>query len=95
MKGTPFAMPYLNAPGAKGAKSPRIDPRREFDTLSDSVMLDARETAAVLGLSPNTLKMWRFDGMGPRATKLGKAVRFSAGDIRTWLKECRDASCRG
>lgn len=40
-------------------------------------LLNTKEAAALLGLSPQTLEKWRSMGVGPAYLKLGnKAVRY-------------------
>lgn len=46
-------------------------------------MLNTREAAAYLRLRPQTLHEWRSRGVGPRYTKLGRAVRYRT----EWLED--------
>ena len=68
------------------------NPRFEFDELSADVLLTADEVAAVLGLSRHTIKSWRRLRQGPPATKLGRAVRYGVGDLRSWLAACKKSA---
>lgn len=48
-------------------------------------LLDSHEVAALLKISPQTLRDWRYQNRGPRYLKLGKAVRYRPADINDWL----------
>ena len=56
----------------------------EFDEL-----LDNEQTAAILGIKPNTLEIWRIKGKGPSFVKLGDTpqapVRYFRSDVTEWL----------
>ncbi len=39
-------------------------------------LVDDKEAARLLGLSVNTMRIWRYQGKGPEYIKLGKAVRY-------------------
>ena len=69
----------------------RPDIRRDFSELDGDVLLDTLEAAAALGLSPWTLRGWRQRGLreGPPTLRLGAAVRYPVGGIRTWLEKHR------
>jgi hypothetical protein len=51
-------------------------------------LLDTVQTAALLGITPNTLKFWRHKGRGPRFVKLGDSpqagVAYDEGDVIAW-----------
>ena len=44
------------------------------------------ELAALLRLAPATVRAWRAQNRGPRATKVGRRVIFSAADVEAWLQ---------
>ena len=50
--------------------------------------LDSNAAAAVIGISPNTLRYWRCMGRGPRYFKLGASqqagVRYDPADLDAW-----------
>lgn len=52
-------------------------------------LLNSVQTAALLGISPNTLKLWRHKGRGPRFCKLGDApqsgVAYDEADVRAFI----------
>jgi DNA-binding transcriptional MerR regulator len=47
------------------------------------------EAAKELGLSPNTLRIWRKRGKGPPYYKVGKKVIYTSGDLAKWLNDRR------
>jgi predicted DNA-binding transcriptional regulator AlpA len=53
--------------------------------------LNSEAAAAMIGISPTTLRIWRCTGKGPTFTKLGEAkqagVVYFASDIQAWLDE--------
>ena len=68
-----------------------------MSTLVDlTELLDNEQTAALLGIKPNTLEIWRFKGKGPRFVKLGTAkqspVRYERSEVTRWLREQSFAS---
>lgn len=58
-------------------------------------LLDSVQTAALLGITPNTLKFWRHKGRGPRFVKLGDSpqagVAYDEADVIAW-REARKFS---
>ena len=52
-----------------------------------------KETAAVLGVSENTLRRWRVERRGPRFLKFGDSkqamVRYYARDVILWAENQR------
>lgn len=49
-------------------------------------LLTARECAAFLGITPNTLKIWRKKGIGPAYLKINdKNLRYDPREIDQWL----------
>lgn len=59
-------------------------------------LLDNEQTAAMLGIKPNTLEIWRLKGKGPRFVKLGftkqSPVRYEQSEVTRWLREQSFAS---
>lgn len=47
--------------------------------------LTTSEAAQHLGVSEATLRKWRITGGGPRYRKLGRAVRYAADDLASFL----------
>jgi hypothetical protein len=54
-------------------------------------LLDNEQTAALLGIKPNTLEIWRHKGKGPHFLKLGDTaqapVRYLRSQVTDWLAE--------
>lgn len=48
-------------------------------------LLSIEDLAAYLGVPRQTIYDWRVDGRGPRALKIGKRLRFTVADVRTWV----------
>jgi predicted DNA-binding transcriptional regulator AlpA len=52
-------------------------------------LLDNEQTAALLGIKPNTLEIWRYRGRGPAFLKLGDTpqapVRYRRSEVTEWL----------
>ncbi len=59
-------------------------------------LLSNAEAAALLGVTPNTLKFWRHKGRGPVFIKYGDSPRSGVGydpaDIEAWKAERKFAS---
>jgi len=51
----------------------------------DDLLIDGRELAKWLGLSPRTIEIWRWRGGGPKYTKTGRYVRYRKGTVREWM----------
>ncbi|MFI7210558.1 helix-turn-helix domain-containing protein [Micromonospora maritima] len=45
------------------------------------------ETAAFLRVPVGTLYQWRHRRTGPRASKVGRHLRYNPADVRAWLAE--------
>lgn len=70
-----------------------VDIQKTFDTLSDDVLLDGSQTAALLSVSVASLKLWRQQAQqgeplrGPKPLIVaGSLVRYRTGDIRDYLR---------
>lgn len=46
---------------------------------------DTRTLAKYLNLAEITLKKWRLGGVGPEWVRCGRAVRYRAEDVESWL----------
>ncbi|WP_121117782.1 helix-turn-helix transcriptional regulator [Croceibacterium ferulae] len=64
-------------------------------TISQT-LLSNTEAAALLGITPNTLKFWRHKGRGPAFVKYGESARSGVGydpaDVAAWIAERKFAS---
>lgn len=58
--------------------------------LSAEELLTPKQTATLLGVSLNTLPMWRWQGKGPPFIKLGDgpfaAIRYRRSELLLWLE---------
>jgi predicted DNA-binding transcriptional regulator AlpA len=61
--------------------------RRSLSDLGKDELLRTAELARILKISASFLNKARSDGTGPRYVKIGKAVRYRAGDVSTWIIE--------
>ena len=52
--------------------------------------LSIRALSVYLGISPNTIRDWRKQGILPPAYLLGRAVRYRLGDISAWVQKRRE-----
>jgi hypothetical protein len=77
-----------------------METERESTGQNPDDLLDTREAAAVLRLSPGTLQNQRVSGCGPRYIKLGQSpkarVRYRRGDLMKWLSQhARQSTTQG
>lgn len=49
-------------------------------------LLSVEEVATYLGIPTATIYKWRSCGIGPRAARVGKHLRFRAADVERWLE---------
>ena len=57
-------------------------------------LLDVRELADYLGVPISTVYDWRTRGLGPRAYRFGKHLKFAVSDVRISVEQQRDAEPR-
>jgi predicted site-specific integrase-resolvase len=48
---------------------------------------DTVGAAERLGVEPETLRNWRWQGSGPPFVKMGRSVRYRLTDLADWLDE--------
>jgi predicted DNA-binding transcriptional regulator AlpA len=51
-------------------------------------LLNQKQAARVLGISPRTLERYRVAGTGPRYVRLGRLIRYRKGDLANWVESC-------
>jgi predicted DNA-binding transcriptional regulator AlpA len=52
-------------------------------------LITTAELAAFLSLPPQTLRQWRYTGVGPKAFRIGRHLRYEPAEVRRWLdQEC-------
>lgn len=66
---------------------------------SPDELLDNEQTAALLGIKPNTLEIWRCRGRGPAFVKMGDTpqapVRYLRSAVMEWVRRHSFASTSG
>ena len=59
-------------------------------SVASARMLDTRQVAEMLNITPGTLNVMRVKGIGPSYLKLGgKLVRYRHADVEAWLSGCQ------
>lgn len=49
--------------------------------------LDTPAAAALIGVSKQSMALWRSKGTGPAYTKFGGTVRYARSALRDWMRE--------
>lgn len=57
-------------------------------------LLDITELAEYLGVPLSTVYDWRARGLGPRAHRFGKRLKFALSDVQTWMASQREPESR-
>jgi excisionase family DNA binding protein len=52
-------------------------------------LMSVEELAVFLQVPLSTIYFWRYRGEGPRATRVGRCLRFNPSDVREWLERRR------
>ena len=68
--------------------------RSEAERKRMENLFTSNEVSDRTGIPEATLRQWRWLGIGPAYVKLGKAVRYSAGDLDAWIAENRHQAGR-
>lgn len=55
--------------------------------MSPIKLLNNAQTAALIGVRPNTLEIWRIQGKGPAYRKVGRLVRYVEAEVLSWLDD--------
>ena len=50
------------------------------------------ETALYLQVPKATLYQWRYLGIGPKAGRVGRHLRYAPQDVRAWFRKQQDAA---
>jgi len=53
-------------------------------------LLDIDQLATYIGVPRQTIYRWRMEGKGPRASKLGRHLRYRRADIDEWIQDQQD-----
>ena len=52
----------------------------------------AEETAAYLQIPKATLYQWRYLGVGPKAGRVGRHLRYDPEDVKAWFRNQQGAA---
>jgi predicted DNA-binding transcriptional regulator AlpA len=52
----------------------------------------AEETAAYLQIPKATLYQWRYLGIGPKAGRVGRHLRYDPEDVKVWFRRQQGAA---
>ncbi|MCD0451950.1 helix-turn-helix domain-containing protein [Actinocorallia sp. API 0066] len=50
------------------------------------------EVAAFLGVPKTTLYQWRYLGIGPKAARVGRHLRYLPSDVLDWFRAQQEAA---
>ncbi|MFC0002817.1 helix-turn-helix transcriptional regulator [Micromonospora siamensis] len=50
----------------------------------------AEDVSTFLGIPVSTLYQWRYRRTGPKASRVGRHLRYNPADVRAWLEEAAD-----
>lgn len=60
----------------------------EHDAAQGALLLDERQAATLLQLTPRTLQAWRYQGGGPSFVRISaRCIRYRPEDLRRWAAE--------
>jgi predicted DNA-binding transcriptional regulator AlpA len=62
-------------------------PQTTTRTNNDDRLWSIGDVSRFLGIPVNTLYQWRHHGVGPRAYRVGRHLRYDPAEIRRWLAE--------
>lgn len=91
-KKPPTTQPPKNPPPPGGPKTnpPPGGPKTKEAKAADTgrrPLGTAEEVSDYLGVPVATLHQWRHKGTGPRASKVGRWLRYRWDDVEKWLDE--------
>jgi excisionase family DNA binding protein len=50
------------------------------------------ETAFYLGVPKATMYQWRYLGIGPRAGRVGRHLRYDPAEVKAWFRQQQEAA---
>ena len=62
-----------------------------MEALADRLWT-ADETALYLQVPKATLYQWRYLGIGPKAGRVGRHLRYDPADVRAWFREQQEVA---
>jgi predicted DNA-binding transcriptional regulator AlpA len=60
---------------------------KSFEYRKQNRLMDQREVAEILCVSPRTLEQWRWRDLGPRYVKVGSLVRYRECDVQDYIEQ--------
>ena len=60
---------------------------QSLTTLPQSLTLDLKQTAALVGVSPGAIRKWAREGTFPKGMKLNNCRRWTRESILEWLRQ--------
>jgi hypothetical protein len=54
----------------------------------DDIRIPEAEAAKILGVKPETLAQWRWQGRGPRFRKVGRTIQYTPRFIKEYQAAC-------
>jgi excisionase family DNA binding protein len=66
----------------------RSSPKMENGTNKHAIpqpLMSVKELAELLQVSVKTIYDWRYRGLGPKAIRVGRHVRYELDEIERWL----------
>ena len=83
----------MSNPTVSPSSMPKISinrPEVSLSQLDDDVLLAGPEIAQIYGVSPATVRQWRYTGTGPDYIRMSATnVRYRAGDVKRHLSKLR------
>ncbi|MEU5878124.1 helix-turn-helix domain-containing protein [Spirillospora sp. NPDC047279] len=61
-------------------------------TLESDRTWTPQEVARFLGVPVRTLYQWRYLGVGPKAAKVGRHLRYLPDDVIAWVRQQQEAA---
>lgn len=58
--------------------------------MNPEPLMSLQDVAVYLDIPEQTLYRWRHHGEGPRASKVGRHLRYRRADVEAWLDEQAD-----
>ena len=67
-----------------------MEPTEQLNAWGLEPLLDVTDLAVYLGVPVSTVYDWRTRGLGPRAYRFGKHLKFALSDVRAWIAQQRE-----
>ena len=78
------------------SSQPFVKTHEQMTADASGRLLEPKEAAELLGVAPDTLRYWRYEGRGPKYVKYSqRCFRYDEADVRRYIDEHRiDLSAR-